>query len=133
MHADPHLRDAEPVGGDGGGELHRLARDDVRAPLLDEREHPRERGAGVQAREQVADDVLGRRPPRPDRRERRVDHARRGLADGAERQPGAVRERRRRSGARDVVAGARAGPRERDERAEVAGAAGGREQDAHTM
>jgi hypothetical protein len=51
---DPRFGDAEPLGGQVGGELGALPQDQLGSPLLHGRQHPRQGGANVGAREHLA-------------------------------------------------------------------------------
>ena len=95
VDADPDLRHAEPVGRHRRGELHRLAHDHVRPPLLDGREHARAAPRGRAGRRtgrgpRARPTPTGSRPARRPRRARPAAPRRR-----AEREPGARSEHRR--------------------------------------
>ncbi len=84
--------DPEPLGGERAGELERLADDEVRAPLLDQRERVRQRGVEHQPGEPV-----GEHPPvrlaerlRAQRRLDRRPRRRVGLGDGRGGEAGAL-------------------------------------------
>jgi hypothetical protein len=131
----PHERDPARLGDQPARELERLAHDDVGAPCVGQREQVRQRAPAGHAGEAVAqhqrvglpDRQGGRavedRPPALGRRvgERRGGDAR--ALDG--------REPRPLGGHEHVVAGARRGVREGQQREQVAGVPGGREEDPH--
>ena len=132
---DADVGDAVGLGRHERGDLGGLAGDDVRPPVLDQVQHVRERGPRVRAHEQ-----LGRR----DRDALEAGAAghhpahlgqalRSGGSHGLVGQRGPVGELRDlgRPGDEHVVPGVAAGLGERDQRGEVAGAAGGGEEDAH--
>jgi hypothetical protein len=65
MNADADDRHLVTLGRQHRREFHALADDDVGSPLGDRVDHPRERGAGVEADEDVADHLFGRGRARP--------------------------------------------------------------------
>ncbi len=56
--ADRRVRDAQPLGRDRPGELGALAYDELRSPLLDERERAGKRGPRVTAREHLSQHMV---------------------------------------------------------------------------
>ena len=123
------------LGGDRGGELARLADDDVGPPRVDRELDAGQRRAGADAPEQLAQDELvglvgaGGADARP----HRLDVVLERIGEGDEGQARALDARLRgdRGGDEDVVAGAADCVGEGDERAEVARAGSGGEEDAH--
>jgi hypothetical protein len=134
---DADVRDAVVLGGQQACVLVALAHDHVRLPVGDHLEDPGKGRALLVVGEDRADRELvrgvGRRIHR--RRPHRGDRLVGRLVERAQRQARPLYDRgpRARSGHEDLVSHALPGAGERDERQDVAGVAGGREEDAESL